>query len=837
MANFTDFKAGLQNANDYLAAKHHITGTLASGDDALRIAGSAQYSFTLRELLCGVLSGSGVKLPNIQICLYANIQELLGIPNLQAELYDALSQLEGAMSDFMNHTNIDNVLGRLNSVLSEAQNVANLINFCGRPIDPIAIPNMLENAFGSFLGAGKGLIDQIGSIAPENVCACIGTGGFNSNVFNGGILGTIANNIDAINAGALPQAVLDSIRSDIEGVTSGISQLIDFENNIRGAYSQGGSQFATPDSGCNSEVGVLHNPVTSTVSDNARITSSLKALYDNLAGYPVRYQVPGTGGTTGADNGDLNVDSTEAEYIEYPNIFHLLLEPEFIELLNQIDDPNPDVTNQIPVYDYCGTIIGYTTQFVQGTDETSQGTAPTAPNSPGYLAGGLNTTESSTSTPDTIAGGSVTIAASGGANVYLVNSQAAQLALQINSNDIVVRTDILTIFVRKNTAEFNTGTMQDYQQSTVTFSFFGNSINDLQGEGFVVKSGNTAIVRQIVGTNNEITVSNSAGQGGNVVIGLADNTEIPGSGAIKIPVGSTAQRPAAERGKVRYNSDNNKIEAFYSSSGNWETLATINDLQQDQAPIINIGNGVEIFKQLNVSNQNELRKINNSGLVTLVQNADDITIGDNLTATNVGTGAGVFRQRTGNNLEYKSITGSNNISVTDNGSSINISSLNNETFITLTTNDASSALLNLPALPVNKSWFFSLYVLARAGTTNRAWKIEGVIQDNSGIQSIVGSVIKNDYQRNTGDIGSLDPWDPMQAYSAGDKVEYDLVEYTAQTNVQSVTSPDQDAINWQATYTGWNVSVNVNSGKIETRVVGESGLTVNWSVKHSYVQV
>ena len=66
------------------------------------------------------------------------------------------------MEKFMDHTKFDNVLGRLNGVLAEAQNVANMINFCRFQI-PIAIPNMLERAMGSFLGAGKAITDSIGA--------------------------------------------------------------------------------------------------------------------------------------------------------------------------------------------------------------------------------------------------------------------------------------------------------------------------------------------------------------------------------------------------------------------------------------------------------------------------------------------------------------------------------------------------------------------------------------------------------------------------------------------------------------------------------------------------
>ena len=282
--SFRDFKQGLQNANDYLDAQHHISGTIAAGADALRVTSQAQYSFTLREILCQVLSGNGMKLPNVQLCLHANIQELLKIPNIQGEIADALNQLLGGVEQFMDHTKIDNVLGRLNMVLGEAQNVANLINFCSAPVDPIAIPNMLERAMGSFLGAGKQLANDIGSIDPGNVCACISTnGGFNASVFNGGVLGNIANQIDAITSGSLIQSEIDRITNDVKSITDRITSLVDFENNIIGSYSPGGSQFATPDSGCNSEIGVLHNPGSGPISGNSRISTQLKSLYDRLA--------------------------------------------------------------------------------------------------------------------------------------------------------------------------------------------------------------------------------------------------------------------------------------------------------------------------------------------------------------------------------------------------------------------------------------------------------------------------------------------------------------------------------------------------------------------------
>lgn len=410
MTGLTDFKAGLENASDYLDAKHHIGGTVAQGNDALRIVGTAEYSFTLRELLCGMLAGGGFKLPNLQICLHANINALLGIPNLQAELSAALGQLQAGLESFMDHTKIDDVLGRLNSVLGEAQQVANLINFCAVPVDPIAIPNLLERAFGSFLGAGKSIVDSIGNIAPDEVCACIGPGGFNASAFQGGILGNIANNFEALSLGNLGQGIIDDIKNQVSQVTSGISKLISFENNISGAFSQGGSQFGDSP-GCNTEVGVMHNP-NSSIASNARYASSIKSLYDNLAGYPVQYQynrdpstggplitsdIAGVGNVGGGGGGGGTSGISIGEVIDYPNIFHLLLDQSMLDLLDTDDDPVSRINNQIAVYDYCGNIIGYTANYTQRPTEKSEGNVPTAPTLdngtvyPGYNAGGLTT--------------------------------------------------------------------------------------------------------------------------------------------------------------------------------------------------------------------------------------------------------------------------------------------------------------------------------------------------------------------------------------------------------------------------------------------------------------
>jgi len=835
--SFRDFKAGLQNVNDYLDARHHISGTASSGTGPVRIAASAQYSFTLREILCQTLSGNGLKMPNLQICLYANINALLGIPNLQAELYDALNQLQGSLQQFMDHTKFDEVLGRLNGVLAEAQQVANLINFCAQPVDPIAIPNMLERAFGSFLGAGKSIVDDIGSIFPDQVCACLGTGGFNANVFNGGVLGRIANNIGAITSGSLLQSELDAIKNDIIGIGDRITNLINFENNISGAYSLGGSQFGTPDSGCNGEIGVLHNPNTGGVSGNARLASQLKGVYDNLADYPVQYSY----------NSSYDSDGNrvmDGDVIEYPNIFHLLLDDEMLNLLDNLDNPLPPVDTQTPVYDYCGNIIGYTTTQQQSEEQKSEGSVPTVPNSPGYAAGGLVTDVGNIAGTNSTVGNTTVINNFGGSSstLYIVSGEVSQLALSPNTDDIVVRTDILTIFVRKDTATFNTGTMLDYEQATSTLFEFLNNLNLESGDGLIVKDSGVSRARAVEGKAGETQVVNGDGKAGNIRVELAENTRIPGTAAVKIPVGNTAQRPNTEVGEIRYNSDSNRIEAYFGDTSTWKNLATLNDLSSNTASVSNVGAGAQVFKQL-AGTVSELRSITSIGGITVTQNTDDIQIGDQITSSNVGGGVEVFKQRNTNNFEFKTLVSSDNsITFTQNTDTVDISGDPNVKKTTVATSGSSAVAIQVngayPEPAVGKTWFFTAYAIGGSvAGQKQAFKIEGLVDNSTGTPSIVGNTImKTDYQRSTADVVQA-VWDPMVSYNTSDLVEYDGNIWEATTAISGGALPPDQNSDWTLFYSGWNFTAEIDGGAFRVKVKGDTSSNVNWDVRFTYLEV
>ena len=848
--SFKDFPNGLNDLNEYLDARHHISGTTGSGIDSLKVVASAEYSFTLRELLCGMLSGNGLKLPNVQLCMHANINSLLGIPGLQSELHDALTDLVGGIEQFMDHTKLDSVLGRLNGVLAEAQNVANLINFCATPVNPIAIPNMLERAMGSFLGAGKDIIDQIGGIAPENVCACIGPSGFNASVFNGGILGTIANNIGDINAGNLGQSVIDSLRADIASVTGGITNLINFENNINGSYAQGGSQFATPDSGCNTQIGVLHNSNTGGVGGNARLVSQLKSLYDRLGAYPVQYSLGSGTSTTGTGHQyDSNGDRIlQGEVVEYPNIFHLLLEDSLLEIIQRDDDPNPTVDNQTPVYDYCGNIIGYSSNFAQRETTNSDGSTPTVPNSPGYNAGGLVTDSSN-------------IASSGGASdttvinnfnnsgntLFVVGSESAMLSVNAATNDIVVRSDILTIFTRKDTNQFSTGTINDFQQATSTLFDFLNNLNTESGNGLVVKDAGVSRARSVVGGAGQIQVTNGDGAGGDIQIDLQPNTRFPGTEAIKIPAGSTSQRPNTEVGEIRYNTDTHVIEGYFGDTGSWKVIGP-NSINFSVQTALNLGSGQQVFKQLN-GTELQFKTITSAGGIALTSSGTEIQVTDTITSSNVGSGGQVFKTRNANNFAFRTLTSTDSsVTITQNTDTVDLSGDPDvRKSDAVQTTDGTAVAVNFHGSTISpangKTWFFDLRAIGVATSGEKqAFKVEGVVTNVAGSQSIVGTNNKVDYVRSgTADLAQT-PWDPMASYNSSDVVEYDLNVYTANNNItggalSSNLPPDQDTTNWTLSYSGWNVTAEVVGGSFSIRVKGTAGKTVNWKLRFTKVEV
>ena len=280
----SDFVGGLTDASEYLngTSIDVPTGKVTVGSDGTLTAQTQSYS--LKEIICMLLAGNGVKLPNLQICLKINLGRLIPeIPAGLADLKAALEEAEKALDEFIAHTNIDNTLARLNAQVAEFAAIANMINFCGTPVVPRAIPNVLKDAMGSFTGAGKDIIDTLGQIADSDIGGCIGTNGsFSPDLFTGGLLQKLGSQFS--NLAGMPSAVKQDIINELNAFTTSISNLMKFENNFAGTESSGGSIFS-PSTRVNTGIGLAIDNMS--LSQSQQYASSLQALYNSLKGYEV----------------------------------------------------------------------------------------------------------------------------------------------------------------------------------------------------------------------------------------------------------------------------------------------------------------------------------------------------------------------------------------------------------------------------------------------------------------------------------------------------------------------------------------------------------------------
>ena len=95
------------------------------------------------------------------------------------------------------------------------------------------------------------------------------------------------------------------------------------------------------------------------------------------------------------------------------------------------------------------------------------------------------------------------------------------------------------------------------------------------GTGLVARTtGPGAGLVSIDGTANQITLVNGDASLGNPTISIASNPVIPGTAAMTLPSGTTAQRPGLPtNGQIRFNADTLNFEGY--TSGSWQAFSLV----------------------------------------------------------------------------------------------------------------------------------------------------------------------------------------------------------------------------------------------------------------------
>jgi hypothetical protein len=147
---------------------------------------------------------------------------------------------------------------------------------------------------------------------------------------------------------------------------------------------------------------------------------------------------------------------------------------------------------------------------------------------------------------------------------------------------------------------------------TVSLTGQVQSLANLSGNGLMtISSGGVLNAVSVVGTANQIAVTNGNGIGGAPTIAISNDVILPGTGAATLPKGTDVQRPVGVTGQIRFNTTTGVFEGF--TAGSWLAFAQ--------------GNGVTTFDG------------GTTGLTPVLPTNGAISLGGTLVVANGGTGA------------------------------------------------------------------------------------------------------------------------------------------------------------------------------------------------------
>jgi hypothetical protein len=443
-----------------------------------------------------------------------------------------------------------------------------MINFCGTPVVPRAIPNVLRDAMGSFVGAGKDILDTLGTMADGDIGGCIGTDGkFNPNLFTSGILKRLGDQVG--NLANLPANIQQGLIDDLNAFKTDMENLIEFENNFKGSSSTGGSIFA-PTNRVNTNVGVAVDNENMTLAKSQQYASNLQSLYNSLKAYEVDE----------AGN----------------NIFAYLLEPELLAKLENDGAPTVALAERQPIYDHCGRVTGYTQRSIQAVQETSVGDPEQTNTQPGLagLAESGTVVTSSPATTTNLGGGGST---SSGSSASSASGAITNTQLQTTLSNYVTSTQLQTELANYQPSidltpyalqtQLFSGSYIDLTNKPNLFDGNYNSLTNLPtiptdlsqltdnnnllssggGGSYPTNPTFTSVTTNnftVTGTGNIVLAS-----GNNLSLTATQRVEVTGKVPMKLATMTTVERnqiSSPESGDMIYNTDINKFQGYANNA-------------------------------------------------------------------------------------------------------------------------------------------------------------------------------------------------------------------------------------------------------------------------------
>lgn len=167
----------------------------------------------------------------------------------------------------------------------------------------------------------------------------------------------------------------------------------------------------------------------------------------------------------------------------------------------------------------------------------------------------------------------------GAQSFYRISLNGAAGSLEAAGGGIIVKTGSTTVTARQ-LATSGAGlsvSNADGTGANPTFQLTGiaAAMANLSGTGMLaLTAGGTSVSgRTITGTANQINVANGTGASADPTISIVNDAQLPGTGGVVVPRGSTAQKPAGIGGQIRYNTDSQVFEGYANGSWNPFSLA------------------------------------------------------------------------------------------------------------------------------------------------------------------------------------------------------------------------------------------------------------------------
>jgi len=162
----------------------------------------------------------------------------------------------------------------------------------------------------------------------------------------------------------------------------------------------------------------------------------------------------------------------------------------------------------------------------------------------------------------------------GALSTYSLALSGASGSLEGASTGIVAKTSSTTVTGRTLTASGPGLSITDGNgvagNPTFALSGMAASLAAIASNGLLTSNSGSVNVRTIQGTTNQIDVTNGNAVAGDPTISMASNPIIPGTGGMKVPSGTTAERNPNTNGYLRYNTDAQAFEGYMN--GVWQGM-------------------------------------------------------------------------------------------------------------------------------------------------------------------------------------------------------------------------------------------------------------------------